>query len=103
MAKHRTLQPRHDNQPTDEITVTMTRAEAELVYDLLCHRHLKLLVDAAYVAYSSTYNNSPHRREERAAQRAGAEEVRNIVNYFAVPLDRRFISASSDTAPVQDE
>jgi hypothetical protein len=67
----------------ETVAMTLTVAEAQLVYDLLCHRNMKLRTDAAYIAYSSAYNSSPQRLAEKKAQLEGAAEVRVIANKVA--------------------
>ncbi len=64
------------------IFIELNLEQANLVKRLLEHRELELKTKAAYVAYSSAYNNSAKRNEERDAQKAGAAEMTKILEQF---------------------
>lgn len=62
--------------------IVFDREEAKLLYELLRHRALELRTKAAYVAYSSAWNNSPKRVEERRLEIEAAEEMERVLQKF---------------------
>ncbi len=68
--------------------VPLTVDELRVLYDLMSSRALKFRSEAAYVAYSSAYNNSPKRCEERTNQIKAAEEAEALRDKLAAALIR---------------